>query len=746
VDAARPLICPILVGRDDLLDLGERRLTQAADGRGHLLFLAGEAGIGKTRLLEAIVRRARARGFAVAGGDVGPRDLEVPAGLLFDLTRSMSRREDLRPIGASIRGRLAEAAAEPSATSSGPASSGARARRWLVSDLADRLADVPGPTILALENLHWADDLSLEILAAIAVRLPELPMLIVGTYRSDELYPRIPMRDWRARLVTQRVAEEARLRRFSAVDTGTMATILLQTGLPASRAVIEAIQDRTDGIPLHIEELLGVLDGLDGVGPDTVDRATVPDTIESTVRERLERRSLPARALAEAGAVIGRSFVVDVAAGVLSLAPADVAAPLQELVEHFFLVETARPGLYDFRHVLIRDAIYASVSEPTRRRMHGLAAELGEGLPGAGDAFASAHFELAGREAEAYGMAESAARAASALSAHREAAQLYARALRTMPERVPDGERARVLEACADEDAAIDDNVAAAARYRDARRSYLAAGDAVAAAAVTASLVGVRHLLGDDLEARTGPLLAALSELDAVAPGSEARVVDVARLRVVAALSAAYMLDRRLEASMEHGDAARTLARRLGDRRGELHALTTVGSDMVFAGRMDEGWATLDRAIDGALEAGLDEDAARAYRMAGSCASVLVEYERGERYLGAGIAFAERTEQWNHHHYMAAHLAHIRWAGGRSTCSATWPSAAGTYRALGSGSRRRSGSATPCASSSAGRRRCGAWRRSPWPRATVPSPWTGAGVAATSRPRWMMPPTCSRTW
>jgi len=262
VNTVGSLICPILVGRDDLLDLGERRLTQALGGRGHLLFLAGEAGIGKTRLLEAVIRKAMAQGFTVAGGDVGPRDLEVPAALLFDLTRSMARHPGLRAVGDAIRERLIDPG-NRMGTGGRPATP-AQARRWMVSDVADILAAAPTPLLLAMENLHWADDLSLEVLAAYASRLPDLPVLVVGTYRSDELYPRVPMREWRARLVTQRLAEEARLQRLSADDTGVMTTILLEAGLPASRDVVDAIHERTDGIPLHVEELLGVLRGTPG--------------------------------------------------------------------------------------------------------------------------------------------------------------------------------------------------------------------------------------------------------------------------------------------------------------------------------------------------------------------------------------------------------------------------------------------------------------------------------------------------
>src|SRR6185369_11502416 len=96
-----------------------------------------------------------------------------------------------------------------------------RRRRLVVLDLVELIGGLApstvdrSPVLLALEDLHWADDLSLEVLGQLSRRLPERPMMVIGTYRSDELYPRVPMRDWRSHLLTQRLAEEARLSRLT---------------------------------------------------------------------------------------------------------------------------------------------------------------------------------------------------------------------------------------------------------------------------------------------------------------------------------------------------------------------------------------------------------------------------------------------------------------------------------------------------------------------------------------------------
>ena len=165
-------------------------------------------------------------------------------------------------------------------------------------DLANALAEVAeaGPTMLSLEDLHQADDLTLEVIASLASRLPDLPLLVVGTYRSDELYPRVPMRTWRSLLLTRRLAEEARLGRLTLDETRTVTAALIGGSARQATATVEMIHRRTDGIPLHVEELLGLLAATGSIGPATVESADVPDTLDEAIIGRLDRISTrPAR-------------------------------------------------------------------------------------------------------------------------------------------------------------------------------------------------------------------------------------------------------------------------------------------------------------------------------------------------------------------------------------------------------------------------------------------------------------------
>ncbi|MGH2446018.1 MAG: helix-turn-helix transcriptional regulator [Candidatus Limnocylindria bacterium] len=649
----RPLSTPVLIGRDDLLALGARRVQNARTGDGQLLFLAGEAGIGKTRLLGSIAREAERQGMHAIRGAAFPRDLEVPGALLLDLAHGLT-------LGPKRDRRAGEEMLDRLRTDAPRAGDLHRRRRLLVMELADglaSLADGPRHVSLALEDLHWADDLTLETLAHLARRLGSLPMLVLCTYRSDELYPRVPMREWRARLLTQRLAEEARLARLTLEQTSTMAGLLLGGSLPAPSHLVEALHARSDGIPLHVEEILGATTSEAEAGTDA-GTLSVPDTLTDAILRRRADLGRSTAGVADAAAIVDRSFDIDLLAAVAGQTPARVAAALDELVSRYFIVPAARLGWFEFRHALIRDALAAAVPMARRRTLHRRVARHAGGRADLDDdGFLSAHFEAAGMPDEAFGHARAAAIRAASLSAHREALDLFRRAIRCAPDPLPSPERAGLLAAFATELAATDDNESAAAAFDEARRIHLADGKPEEAAALVPPLVAVRHLLGDDLEARVGMLAAGLDE---AGPDGSPGI----RARLTAGLAAAYMLDRRLDEAVEHGQRAIALASEAGNEATELNALTTLASVYALTGRSDDAWRMLEDAIARGRRARREAEAARAYRMIGSCASVLVEYERGEAWLRAGIEYAERTEQWNHRHYMASHLGHVLWATG----------------------------------------------------------------------------------
>ena len=155
-------------------------------------------------------------------------------------------------------------------------------------------------------------------------------------------------------------------------------------------------------------------------------RPTCPRPIEDAVIARIAQLSPEAQATARAGAVIGRCFVPDVLAGIMDLPPDAIEAPLQELVDQFVLDAPGVRGLYDFRHQLLRDALYRTIPASERRRYHARAGEFGARLEGASEIHASVHYERAGLRREAF---------EAALAGAREAARSVgtARGLRALP-------------------------------------------------------------------------------------------------------------------------------------------------------------------------------------------------------------------------------------------------------------------------------------------------------------------------
>jgi predicted ATPase len=193
-------------------------------------------------------------------------------------------------------------------------------------------------------------------------------------------------------------------------------------GRPVPAQLVAAIHERTDGIPLHVEEFLAAVDesSLTSQPGAAVAAAAVPDTLSDAVLSRARRLSTPTRSVASAAAVIGRSFDFDLLTAVTHASPDEVAGALRELQEAYFVLPGADVVTSDFRHALIRDTLYADTDLPLRRRLHErvAAAAAERGYRGA---FISAHFEQAGCPGPAYEYAVIAAREASAISAHGEA-------------------------------------------------------------------------------------------------------------------------------------------------------------------------------------------------------------------------------------------------------------------------------------------------------------------------------------
>ncbi len=643
--------CPIIVGRDDLLELAARRLDEAAAGHGQILLLAGEAGIGKTRLLDAIRQKARAAGYVNASGSLAPQDRDVPLALILELARTFRTVPGFESLGDDLLGLRIDGHGDALGS-----------RRLFVLDVVDRIVAVlDRPVLLDFEDLQWADDISLEVVGELARRVRDLPALLVGVYRTDELPPGSLLREWRARLIAQRLAEEARLSPLTYDQTALMTTLILATGLPAPREVVAAVHERTDGIPLHIEELLGALGDDARSDGRKIRDAQVPDTIEDAVLARIAQLSPEAREVARAGAVIGRCFVPAVLAGVMDRPVTDLDGPIAELIDRSYLYDAGDPGLIDFRHQLLRDVLYRSVPPADLRRFHARAAEFGVALEGQSEIHSSVHFERAGLREQAFRAALTGARAASRMSSRREAFELYRRAIDNMPDDLPTLEQAQLYEQYCDAASAIERTEECEKAARIARDRYLAAGRPLEAAGLLISSAVLSGRFGRPVEESLAQVAQAIEEVEQLPETPEREQMRGILLGTRAQFELeASMLDA---AAVDVADC-RQLAEAASDRETVLEATLTAARIDILAGRQESGFADGLRAAREARDAGFEAVGVTGYRNLAVLASRVMDYSTAQTAVEEGVRYADAIEQSHCRQQMATTSAFIAWASG----------------------------------------------------------------------------------
>jgi len=361
-----------LVGRDAERERLEDAVRRAASGAGGLVLVAGEAGVGKTRLAEEVAAGSGARilwGRASHGA-------AVPYAAIVDALRSHLRANPeslagcgpLRPHLALLLPELGE-----------PAPAGDRATLFEAVRCAFAHLARQEPVLVILDDLQWSDEATLELLPALAEPLSRLALLMVGVYRSDGL-----PRDHMLRRLRHELRRGGRLVEItlSPLDRDQTAALVEQIlGAAPAPSLAAAIHDRTQGVPFFVEELArGLLltdsltTGRVGLELARSGEVPVPETIRDAVLIGVSELSPEARTAADAAAVCGQAFDLELCADVSS------AAGLAELVERGLVTE-AGSGHGAFRHALTREALYADLPWLQRRALH---RRLAEALDAAG--------------------------------------------------------------------------------------------------------------------------------------------------------------------------------------------------------------------------------------------------------------------------------------------------------------------------------------------------------------------------
>ena len=579
-----------LIGRERETAELESLIAAARDGHGAVVLVAGEAGFGKSRLVD---EAAAASALTVLTGASRQGALSPYAAVVAAL-RTLLRADPgaLRDLGP-LTGFLTPLLPELGRSSvGGDSATLLEAFRETFHALARA-----GPIVLVLDDLHWSDDATLSLLPALADGIDELGLLVLGVYRSDELPRGHPLRRVRRELRRVGPLRELVLEPLAAPDTGAVAAAVL--GSPLTPALAALVHERTHGIPFFVEELCAALVASNRLVLDNGRVALeggsdlpVPESVRDAVLVRVSELSGAARTTLDVAAVCGYEVELEL---VVELAGEN---GIDEVLAAGMLREAA-PGRAVFRHALTREALYADVPWTRRRTLHRLLGERLE-LRRAPPLAVGEHW-LAAREFHRACPALAAAMSEfCAIHAYRDALAVGRRAMDVWPDGLDELGRLLLIEEigrCAQIAGALPEAVSAWREVAD-RRSL--AGDAAGTAEAERSLAMTYELQGSVELAQTTRRAAARNFARA------GRHADAAGelLSTAAHLDSAGSLGAALEVVEKALEEARASER----PDLEARALGIAGTVQAKLGRVDAG---LELARAG-LTLALDNDASTA--------------------------------------------------------------------------------------------------------------------------------------
>jgi len=557
------------VGRERLLVELRTLVEDAIGGRGAALFFTGDAGIGKTRTAEEVATYARLRGAAASvgrchEGEGAPAYWPWKQALAAHLEAGAGERVATalgaaQPVLAPLLPELGTGAAEALPELEAPQ---ARFRLFEAVVRLLRVLAAARPLVLVLDDLHRADDASLELLAFVTREIGSERVLLVGTFRDAELPPDHVLHGiGRAgRVVPLAGLREEDVARLIEVVTGDASLI----GLARS------LHERTGGNPLFVVETVRLLATTGQLDDSVAEHVPVPATVRAVIRDRLSALAPATQAALTTAAVLGREFEAPVLALTGGQTSAALLAALDEAcVARLIEPVAARADRHRFVHVLVRDALYEQIPTAERLRCHELAGEALARVPGTPPAVLAHHFGLAaqlGDPAHAIAYALAAGHDAAAEFAYRDAARSFAAAeawLAGDPARA--GERIDALLALGEASTYAGEREQARASYRTAAALARSRGDAPRFARAADGFAGRGEVTaGVDAE-----VVALLEEALALLDDA-----DIGRWRVtlLSRLAGAVVFEESTRAA-ELSEEAVTQAERLGDRRLVLHAL-----------------------------------------------------------------------------------------------------------------------------------------------------------------------------
>lgn len=443
-DARRAGNLSALVGRQEELDLLMRRWAHLKSGEGRVVLVSGEPGIGKSRLIQEFKTRivADRHLWIECGGAAFLADIPFQAvsqmlsqGLRWHGGETVDERYTQLEQSLGLTGMkldetvplIAELLGQPAHQKYPPLMFSADQRRKrLLSALTGWVFSVTQrqPVVMIVEDLHWVDPSTLELLQVLSESCAREPLLLLSTARP-ELRPPWPMRAHHAHITLNRLNDSE--------TRELVAGITMQASLAAT--LVDAVVARADGVPLFVEELTRLM--LDGAAH----AGDIPATLHDSLTARLDRLG-PARQVAQLGAVLGRDFAYDLLAAVAQMPAGELDAALTELVEQDLVYGRGKVphSSYQFKHALVQDAAYQTLLKGKRKELHASVAKtIEESFPALADAqpqMLAGHWTEAGNAGKAFDAWLKAAKTARARHAFVEAGASFRRAralLQTLP-------------------------------------------------------------------------------------------------------------------------------------------------------------------------------------------------------------------------------------------------------------------------------------------------------------------------
>ncbi len=392
----KPIVCPVLIGRAADLTALHMLIDQTKQGEGQVALVSGEAGIGKSRLVAEAKAYAAAQGFLPLQGNCFQTDSAFPYAPFLDLLRSyfsgsshVTGQNDLTPFAQELSQFLPDVT--PLIPESTPlvipsVADPQQEKRRLFALLLHFFTrqTTHQPLLFIVEDLHWSDDTSLELLVYLARECIHLPMLFVLTYRHDEVSPEL--RHCLAEFDRAHLAQDFSLQRLDRANVDAMLQGIFGRHQVVHTGLVESVYQLTEGNPFFVEEVLksliasGEITWREDVWQRTLlfdthaRHPSIPRSVQDAVYQRTKQLSTPARQVLTMAAVAGRRFDLTILQQVMQADESHLLMLMKELVAAQLVTEEA-VDQFSFRHALTRQAVYAELLAGERRALHRTIAE-----------------------------------------------------------------------------------------------------------------------------------------------------------------------------------------------------------------------------------------------------------------------------------------------------------------------------------------------------------------------------------